>query len=78
MGDNNRSGRVSADEPVKRDGAGEAASENGGRPHGTVIPPAEANERADAIDESTAGDGVTFFEGGDGREEARADIERDG
>lgn len=78
MSDNNRSGRLSADEPVKQDGAVEAVSPKGGQPHGTVIPPVEANDRADAIDESTAGDGVTFFEGGDGREEARADIERDG
>ena len=78
MGDDNRSGRVSADEPVKRDGTPEAASVEAGRPHGTVIPPAEANDRADAIDEATAGDGVTFFEGGDGREEAQGDIERNG
>ncbi|CAA9499170.1 MAG: hypothetical protein AVDCRST_MAG91-952 [uncultured Sphingomonadaceae bacterium] len=77
MSDDDRSGRVSADEPVKQDGATKAAFP-GGRPHGTVIPPAEANDRADAIDVSTAGDGVTFFEGGDGREEARGDIERDG
>lgn len=43
-----------------------------------IIQPAEAAERANAIDEDTAGDGVTFFEGGDGREAARDDIERSG
>lgn len=36
------------------------------------------NARANAIDEETAGDGVAFFEGGDGREEARGDMERGG
>ena len=40
--------------------------------------PAEAAAQANAIDDSTAGDGVTFFEGGDGREAARDDIERSG
>lgn len=79
MSDQERSGRVSADEPVKQDGATGAPPAEGGRPHGTVAPPpAEANERAEAIDEGTAGDGVAFFEGGDGREEARGDIERNG
>lgn len=40
--------------------------------------PRAAGDRANAIDETTAGDGVTFFEGGDGRESARGDIERNG
>lgn len=79
MSDEDRSGRVSADEPIKQDGATAASPGGGARPHGTVAPPpAEANGRAEAIDEGTAGDGVAFFEGGDGREEARADIEREG
>lgn len=42
------------------------------------LDPADAVARADAIDEDTAGDGVAFFEGGDGREAARDDIERTG
>ena len=79
MSDQAKSGRVSADEPSKQDGTTTASPTGGGRPHGTVAPPpAEANDRAQAIDETTAGDGVTFFEGGDGREEARGDIEREG
>ncbi len=41
-------------------------------------PPAEGAAREDAIDEETTGDGVAFFEGGDGREAARDDIERSG
>lgn len=78
MSDQERSSRVSADEPVKQHGA-TAASPGGARPHGAVAPPpAEANDRAEAIDEGTAGDGVAFFEGGDSREEARGDIEREG
>lgn len=40
--------------------------------------PSETAARADSIDEDTAGDGVAFFEGGDGREAARDDIERSG
>lgn len=40
--------------------------------------PAEDAARADEIDAETAGDGVAFFEGGDGREAARDDIERSG
>lgn len=40
--------------------------------------PAEAAARESAIDDDTAGDGVAFFEGGDGREAAREDIERSG
>lgn len=40
--------------------------------------PSQAAEQANAIDEDTAGDGVAFFEGGDGREAARDDIERSG
>lgn len=40
--------------------------------------PADAAARENAIDEATDGDGVTFFEGGDGREGAREDIERSG
>lgn len=40
--------------------------------------PSAAATGADAIDETTAGDGVAFFEGGDGRESARDDIERSG
>ena len=68
--------RVTADEPDK---AGDGAPAPGGRPHGTVLPdPADAAARSNAIDEGTAGDGVAFFEGGDGREEARGDIERNG
>lgn len=78
MSDEQRSGRVSADEPVKQGGERDAPPTGAGQPHGTVIPPVEANDRAEAIDESTAGDGVTFFEGGDGREEAQGDIERNG
>ena len=73
MSDGNRDDRVRAGEPVKDGGGGGSA----GQPHGTVSPdPAEANDRANAIDEETAGDGVAFFEGGDGREEARGDMER--
>lgn len=40
--------------------------------------PAAAAAQEDAIDSATAGDGVTFFERGDGREEAQGDIERNG
>ena len=48
-----------------------------------AVPPADESPRAaaeaeNARDEGSAGDGVTFFEGGDGGERARADIERDG
>ena len=66
MGDD---ARVKANEPTKSDG--EASSSSDARPHGTVLP-------AHAIDDGAAGDGVAFFEGGDGREEARGDIERNG
>lgn len=41
-------------------------------------PPAAVAAREDDIDAETAGDGVAFFEGGDGREAARDDIERSG
>lgn len=40
--------------------------------------PAQDAAAESAIDEDSAGDGVAFFEGGDGREEARDDIERSG
>lgn len=42
------------------------------------VPPAAAGEQGNMIDETTAGDGVAFFEGGDGSESARSDIERTG
>lgn len=70
--------RVTANEPVK-DAEGGPPADGGARPHGTVLPdPADANAQANAIDEGSAGDGVAFFEGGDGREEAQGDIERNG
>lgn len=45
---------------------------------GRPLRPEAASERANAIDENTAGDGVAFFEGGDGSESAHGDIERGG
>lgn len=44
----------------------------------TSVPPGSTAAREDEIDTETAGDGVAFFEGGDGREAARDDIERSG
>lgn len=44
----------------------------------TASPPDDVAARADEIEADTAGDGVAFFEGGDGREAARDDIERSG
>lgn len=44
----------------------------------TDTAPAAAAEQENALDDDTAGDGVAFFEGGDGREAARDDIERSG
>lgn len=44
----------------------------------TKLSPSDTAGRADEIDTDTAGDGVAFFEGGDGREAARDDIERSG
>lgn len=61
--------RVKASEPI----AGIPAT--GAKPDPD---PQEVSERADVIDDTTAGDGVAFFEGGDGREAARDDIERSG
>ena len=58
--------RVKADEPK--------AVSDAERPEA----PAAAAEGEIAIDDDTAGDGVAFFEGGDGREAARDDIERSG
>ena len=70
--------RVTANEPTKDAGSG-STPDDGARPHGTVLPdPADSNARSNAIDDGTAGDGVAFFEGGDGREEARGDVEREG
>lgn len=43
-----------------------------------ALPPSAAASREDEIDADTAGDGIAFFEGGDGREAARDDIERSG
>lgn len=62
--------RVKASEPLKASDLGEAGSPQ--------LAPKGSSDRADAIDEDTAGDGVAFFEGGDGRESARDDIERTG
>lgn len=61
--------RVKADEPkpVSEADRTEAAPQ-----------PSTAAAREDDIDADTAGDGVAFFEGGDGREAARDDIERSG
>ncbi len=59
--------RVKADEPK--------AVSDAERPEAS---PVTAAERENAVDDDTAGDGVAFFEGGDGREEARDDIERSG
>lgn len=69
--ENGRRDRVKAGEPapVASPAAGKAPADQG---------PEADNVRADAIDEDTAGDGVAFFEGGDGREDARGDIERNG
>lgn len=54
---------------------GEGAPD-GDRPLG----PESASERENVIDESTAGDGVAFFEGGEGQGSvsARGDVERSG
>lgn len=67
---NDTAGRVQAAPPVPVVDAAEAPPAAGG--------PRAAAEAENARDEAAAGDGVTFFEGGDGREGARADIERDG
>lgn len=67
----NRDDRVKAAEPA-------ANQRTPDRPSSPSDEPAATSARADEIDESTAGDGVAFFEGGDGREEARGDIERNG
>lgn len=76
MDDGDRNERVTANEPQAGAG-GESAGT--GQPHGTVAPsPAEAAERENEVGDDTAGDGVAFFEGGDGREEARGDMERGG
>lgn len=81
MADEQDGTRVKAAEPVGQDASapGEVSSSTSseGLPHG-VASPSEIAERGDAIDESSAGDGVAFFEGGDGRESARTDIERSG
>ncbi len=58
--------RIKADEPKTVSDAERA------------VTPSAAAERENVVDEATAGDGVTFFEGGDGREAARDDIERSG
>lgn len=47
-------------------------------PAGKDATPDETATRENTLDEETAGDGVAFFEGGDGRESARDDIERSG
>lgn len=67
MPQRNDEDRVRANEPLPVEKPGIASQS-----------PAESSERADAIDAETAGDGVAFFEGGDGREGARADVEREG
>lgn len=76
MSDTERPGdasRVRASEPAVVESPAEApAATNDG------LPPATASEQSNSIDETTAGDGVAFFEGGDGSESARSDIERTG
>lgn len=73
---------VQASEPV----AGSAADQGAGSalPHGTneksdeTLDPQEAEARANAIDETTASDGVAFFEGGEPRGGEQSDVERSG
>lgn len=62
--------RASEPRPVADADRGEASTRSSD--------PAGAAAREDATDDETAGDGVAFFEGGDGREAARDDIERSG
>lgn len=76
MSDDDTGARVRANEPVRTTSAG-VGPKDSGTAHGQVSP-AAANEEANATDEDNEGDGVAFFEGGDGREEARDDIERSG
>ena len=75
MIDGDRETRVTAAEPVAHD-PGDRAVANDSQPHGRA--PRDDAQDENRIDEATAGDGVTFFEGGDGREDARTDIERSG
>lgn len=76
MTNDDKDARVIAAEPTAGDTTGAEAVGDGARPHGTT--PRDAAAAEDRIDEASAGDGVAFFEGGDGREEARTDIERSG
>lgn len=70
-GETGDKGRVKADEPARVTAPALDKKADASDPRAAV-------DQANAIDETTAGDGVTFFEGGDGRESARADIERNG
>lgn len=74
MDDNDKvsAGRVKANEPDA------IADADRGIDKAPLQDPAQAAASEGAIDDDTAGDGVAFFEGGDGREAARDDIERSG
>lgn len=67
-----------ADDRIKASEPQPIADADRGESKTSPVSPADAATRADAIDDDTAGDGVAFFEGGDGREAARDDIERSG
>lgn len=71
-----RDDRVKADAPIASPVGSDKDTREGTSP--SAVPSAAASALEDEIDDDTAGDGVAFFEGGDGREDARGDMERNG
>lgn len=69
-----RDDRVKADEPIANlVGSDKDTREETGSGGG-----AASSARENEVDDAAADDGVAFFEGGDGREDARGDMERNG